>query len=384
MLKLVSGIAVVFIVASLWYVSPILKPFPQPTGLYSIGTQSLYFVDEHRAEEYSSDTEKRAVVVRLWYPSTVDQGARYPYFGNKMPLLQKMLAGFYNIPCWASSLVWRGIMTHAYSDAPLALTHATYSVVLFSHGLLGTPCDAYVGIIENLVSHGYIVAAIDHPYLNILTQYSDGRVVSSSKLDAQFEKMSQQEQREFQSKVIDTYKADMKFVIDQLEQLNNDAHTIFYHRLDLSKMGAMGHSAGGTASIEFCRSDMRCKLAADLDGWYDHIIGNEPLDKPLLLLFGSKSVEVAEPTPEYLKRKEITRQQYFEREEKIAEDKKELCKKPLCSIVIIPGVSHGDFSDEILLKWPLRVWSAADSYKALAMINDYLVKFLDAHLKQGE
>ena len=64
-------------------------------------------------------------------------------------------------------------------------------------------------------------------------------------------------------------------------------------------------------------SDKRCKAAIDLDGWYDHIIGMQPLGKPLLLIFGSKSIEIAEPTADYLKRKEITREQYYEREKSI-------------------------------------------------------------------
>jgi len=383
-LKTVVGVTVGLIVGTLWYVSPIMKPFPKPTGPYSIGTESFYFVDHNRNDTFSSGAEKRSVVVRIWYPSAVQMGEKYPYLGTKMPIFQKGVADFYNIPYWISTLLWRNITTHAYSNAPLAATLNTYPVILFSHGLLGFPSDTYVTIIENLASHGYIVVGIDHPYFNVLTHYPDGRVVTSNDLSAQFQKMRPQEQNEFLSKAIDTYKADMKFVIDQLEKLNNNDQTIFYKRLDLARIGVMGHSAGGTASIEFCRTDNRCKAAADLDGWYDHVIGNEQLKKPLLLMFGSKSIEVSEPTPEYLKRKEITREQYYEREQKIANHKQELCKEPHCSMIIIPDAEHGDFGDDILLKWPLNSWTAIDPYKTLTIINDHIVKFFDTYFKEAQ
>lgn len=269
--KTIICVAAGLIVGTLWYVSPILKPFPKPTGSYSIGTESFYFVDKERNDPFSSDIEKRAVIVRMWYPA-VQAEEKYPYLGTKMPIFQKGIADFYHIPYWVSALLWRNIKTHAYSNAPIATAPKAYPVILFSHGLLGFPSDTYVTIIENLASHGYIVVGIDHPYFNVLTQYPDGRVVTSIDLGNQFQKMRPQEQNEFLTQAIDTYKADMKFVIDQLEKLNNNDQTIFYNRFDLARIGVMGHSAGGTAALGFCRSDNRCKASADLDGWYDHII----------------------------------------------------------------------------------------------------------------
>ena len=363
-----------------WYISPILKPLPLTTGSYSIGTQEFHFFDQQRDELFSSDTEKRSVMVRMWYPSSVQTGRKYQYLGNKMPLFQKMFADEYYIPHWLSALLWRSIATHAYINASLASVYSMYPIILFSHGLLGLPSETYSALIQNLASHGYIVVSIDHPYLNFLTQYPNGKVVSSHYLSTQFSKMRPHEQYEFQSQAINIYKADMKFAIDQLERINQDAKSIFYNRLDLNNIGVMGHSAGGTAAIEFCRIDDRCKAAVDLDGWYDHIIAHEPLKKPLLLIFGSKSIEISEPTPEYLKRKELSREQYFEREQKIADHRKELCSISSASMVVIPGLGH-DFGDGLLLKWPLREWNDVDGYTSLKRINSHLLQFFDQYLR---
>lgn len=373
-------------IVGFYHFFPIIKPFPALNGPYEVGIQTIQLTDQRRTEIYSNNpADKRSLMVQMWYPSAdnlTKKAQKHPYLGPKMPILQKAVAGYYGIPEWMSRLMLNGIATHVYQNAPLSQNQKMYPVILFSHGLLGSiPSDMYVIILEHLASNGYVVLNIDHPYFSGLTLYPDGRIVSSHELNAQFQKMSPEEQKEFQTKAIDIYKADVQFVLNQLNVLNQDPESILYQHLDLNRIGVMGHSAGGTAAIELCRIDNRCKAAIDLDGWYDQAIGHEPIKKPLLLLFGSQSIEVTEPTAEYLARKNITREQYYEREQNIEEHKKELCNDPLCSMVIIPGASHGDFGDEVLFKWPLRPWSAADSYTTIELINQNILKFLDNYLQ---
>jgi len=382
MFKSITLISIALVIGGLWYVSPIFKLFPKPSGPHSVGTIVVELTDINRKETFlGSPDEIRTLVARIFYPSKQgDNFEKYPYLGNKMPYYQKFVASYYHIPECIAKLFLRGIDTHSYINAPVAHEQSAYPVVLFSHGLLGLPSDIHLILLENLASHGYIVVAIDHPYLNALTLFADGRVTSSLSLSEQFNKMSQTEQKEFQTKAIDVYKADMKFVIDELTKLNEDQNSIVYHRLDLNRIAAMGHSAGGTASIEFCRNDNRCKAAIDLDGWYDQVIGKEPINKPLMLMFGSKSLEVSEPTPEYLKRKELTREQYYEREKNIKEHREKLCSIPMCSFVVIPDASHSDFDDEMFIKWPLRSWNEVDAYKTIALINSNIIGFLKKYL----
>lgn len=368
----------------LWYISPILKPFPDLTGKYQIGTNSIAWTDPERIETYASNSnEKRSVMVRFWYPADYTSCAQpYFYLGQKLPYFQKAFAALYNIPEWATTWLFpNNISTHACIDAPIASTKNKYPVILFSHGLGALPSDMYVAILENLASNGYIVVGIDHPYFNLLTLYPNGTVVTSQPFNDQFNNACAQEQQEIQNKAIDIYKADMKFVLDQLALLNNDQTSPFYQKFDLEHIGVMGHSAGGTAAIEFCRIDTRCKAMIDLDGWYDQVIGYEPLTTPMLLLFEQPEEPTEEPTPEYLKRKNLTREEYYECEHTIAEHKKTLCETSTdCSTVIIPGVTHGSFEDAVLLKWPMRSVSASNGYTLLAAINKNILQFFNAHL----
>lgn len=371
------------ITGGLLHWSPIIKPLPQPTGPYDIGITSMYLVDQLRNESYSVQDKQRSLVTHIWYPSSTQGKERCDYLGSKMPFFQKLFASFFSIPQWISSLLWRNVITHTYSDVPIASSVSRYPVILFSHGLGGMPSDSYMTIVENIVSYGYIVIGIDHPYFNLITRYSDGKIISSTELTSQFQHMNVQEQYAFQSKAIDVYIDDMRFVIDQVALLNNNENSMFYNRFDCNKIGVMGHSAGGTAAIECCRRDKRCKVAIDLDGWYDHVIGNEPIEQPLLLMFGSKSLKVSEPTVDYLAKKEMSREQYYARACNRADHRERLCKSATCEMVIIPHASHGDFGDEILLKWPLRGWRDVEAYTTLSTINGYILKFLAIYLKES-
>ncbi len=373
--KTAVGLISVVLIATVWYISPIMKPFPKPTGPYSVGLKTLALAPAHLADE----KQDRTLVIHTFYPAddTAKTMKKAVYLGDKMPYFQNAMAQYLHVPEWVARLLFRGIKIHAVENAPRY--EKPFPIVLFSHGLLGVPSDMYTVILEDIASHGYIVLAIDHPGFNELTLYRGGSVVSSRELSAQFQKMSPQEQKEFQSRSIETYKADVKFIIDQLVTNLGDLFS-HPHQLDLNRIAVMGHSAGGTAAIEFCRSDARYKAAIDLDGWYDQVIGEKPIGKPLLLMFGSKSLEVSEPTPEYLKRKELTREQYFEREQKISDHRKTLCADTQCQMIVIQGVEHGDFGDAILLKWPLRAWGAADSYVTIRSINQGVIQFLNTNL----
>jgi pimeloyl-ACP methyl ester carboxylesterase len=57
------------------------------------------------------------------------------------------------------------------------------------------------------------------------------------------------------------------FIVDQLGKLNNaDTPERFAGRLDLQRLGLLGHSLGGASIAQFCHDDSRCKAAVDVDG----------------------------------------------------------------------------------------------------------------------
>jgi dienelactone hydrolase len=123
---------------------------------------------------------------------------------------------------------------------------------------------------EDLASHGYIVVAIDHTYASAGTIFPD-HIVSAKEATTNFNVVEPAE-------IITQIMADdSSFVIDQLTEMNEGKpDTNFKNRLDLDKIGAIGHSVGGAVAYNLAINDRRVKAAIDLDG----VVYVTPKDDP--------------------------------------------------------------------------------------------------------
>jgi predicted dienelactone hydrolase len=137
---------------------------------------------------------------------------------------------------------------------------------LFSHGG-GSTGFAYTALVECLVSHGYVVAAIEHTYEAAAVVFPDGRVIPYSEENmrrmqkppgASYDQMVENAMSWIRARD-DVFAADQRFVLDQLVQLNHNNALPFAGQLDLNRVAAVGHSMGGQASIRACQLDDRIK-----------------------------------------------------------------------------------------------------------------------------
>jgi predicted dienelactone hydrolase len=84
----------------------------------------------------------------------------------------------------------------------------------------------------------------------------------------------------------------MSFVLDRLQQLNAaDPSGKFTGRLDLTRVGAFGHSLGGAAAALFCHEDARCKAGIDIDGAPVGAVIQAGIDRPFLFLLSDHTHE---------------------------------------------------------------------------------------------
>jgi hypothetical protein len=250
------------------------NPLPAPTGPHPVGRTSYDWTDPDRAERYSADpSERRRLVVWIWYPARSEGGDPAPY----VP------------PAWAPSAEFigldvAGVRAHSVENAPVAEAPTKFPVLVLSPS--GFPPLMLAALAEELASHGYVVVGVNHTYETAVTVFEDGRVVpmnpaavagalgpQTGSPDVAFKARSD----------VCLYKtADLAFVADQMGRLDNDRSGAFGGRLDLGRLGALGHSFGGNAALEWCRTDERCRAAVNLDGaiWTD--VGRLGLDRPAL------------------------------------------------------------------------------------------------------
>jgi predicted dienelactone hydrolase len=129
------------------------------------------------AEDRSPHSE---LMVYVWYPMEATgkevKGILFPgakeidsAAGVSDSLRAKLFGG--NWPLVVSG----AITSHAVDNAPIAKSPRTFPVVLFSPGAFGTSFQ-YSGAIEDLASHGYIVAAIEHTSEVFGVVFLDGKV----------------------------------------------------------------------------------------------------------------------------------------------------------------------------------------------------------------
>src|SRR5207302_7702132 len=84
---------------------------------------------------------------------------------------------------------------------------------------------------------------------------------------------------------------DMTFALDQVAKLDSDPQSPFFARLDLSHVGAFGHSYGGAAAASACYEDERIQAGIDIDGSPRGKRSTWKLSKPFLLLQSDHGIQ---------------------------------------------------------------------------------------------
>jgi predicted dienelactone hydrolase len=250
-----------------------VRSLPQPTGSFAVGRVAYDWTDSSRREALSDDSEaRRELMVYVWYPSA-PPGPRATRAGylpgadkiDKDPLGQQFKKSHSDI--WPL-IISGAIQTHTFQNAPLAGNGQRFPVILLLHGG-GVPGFAYTSQIEDFVSHGYVVVTIEHPYENGVAVFSDGRVVPLSSTVDIYRKLGSPEAHAWEQGRDDVWAADTSFVIDQLSKLAADKKQAsqFFAKIDLDRLGIVGHSIGGRAAGRACQLDVRIKACANEDGY---------------------------------------------------------------------------------------------------------------------
>ncbi|MFJ2026862.1 alpha/beta hydrolase family protein [Streptomyces sp. NPDC087897] len=281
--------------------------FPEPSGRFPVGTRTLEWSERVARADRKGEplpagsgrrTEPRPLVAQLWYPAghTAPDARRAPYLGRteaEARTVSAALADYSGVPAFLLDGLPRA-RSHAVPGAPVADDGGRFPVVLFSPGLGGvrTQNTAWA---EELASHGYVVAAVDHPYDSAAVVLSDGRTlrtrVTATGDPAKDEALAEGWTR--------ARAADLRAVLTRLERLESGAvEGPLTGRLDTARVAATGHSIGGAAALLAARQDARFDAVVDLDGFPRGPVGGR-FEQPVLAL----TQEIGPDTdPDYLPR----------------------------------------------------------------------------------
>jgi dienelactone hydrolase len=349
---------------------------PAPTGKLAIGRTTFYWTDNARDEPATEDPQdKRELRVDVWYPAAADAMAPKAAYCPDLAAIKSRLG--------LEAVAMGNIETHTLVDPPLAKSQPRYPVILFSPGL-GNNGVYYTALVEELVSHGYVVATLDHPFQSAAIAYPDGRLVGVQQPNKELLASGDREQiyQEYRSRVA-VRADDLRFVLDQFTRLNaGGLDDRFADRLDLDRVGVIGHSIGGVAAPEACMRDARFKAAVNMDGHANSLAilpdehGAGPR-QPLLELTDAPSAKP--PTDQQLAQWKITRADFERNVETQAQRANDLMRTIGGGSyrVTIPGATHQSFSDTVL-------WVAADPkphHRRVQIMRDYVRALFDKHLR---
>jgi dienelactone hydrolase len=355
---------------------------PSPTGKHKVGRMSIQLTDQNRLEAYSPEKEdkRRELVIWIWYPAEpISDSKRAIYLPGKWSegdFVYGVKLGTTNFEC------------HSFENAPMASFQSIYPVIIFSQA--GFSVLSYSAIIEEIASHGYIIVGINHTYDAPVTAFSDGRVIRASPKFMEginSRAGSIEESFRFRAAVADYKTADIKFVVDQLEDIINKRSSVLAGRLDLTRLGVFGHSLGGNAALEFCRKDDRCKVAINLDGANWNEVGKVGLRKPAMII-AAEHPEFSLPCDEMVIAKVFPSTEWCEEERLLVSEGWQIIidqATPGYALTIL-GAKHTNFADIQFADLPPDspfqvVMGAAKPELIWRITSDYLLAMFDTYLK---
>ncbi|MGH3202748.1 MAG: hypothetical protein ACRDOA_05820 [Streptosporangiaceae bacterium] len=146
---------------------------PEPTGPRPVGTTSLWLTDVSRPDPWAAGVSARELMVSVWYPATASDGQTAQYMTPAESELQLTSRDITGVPPDALSAV----RTNAVTDATPEGRQRALPLVVLSPGFTNAR-SALTALAEDLASHGYVAAGIDHTYESFATAFPDGRVTT--------------------------------------------------------------------------------------------------------------------------------------------------------------------------------------------------------------
>ncbi len=250
-----------------------VNTIPKLTGPYAIGTDTYELTDTLRPEIYGNQPGNlRRIKIQVWYPAdSVDGGTLTKWMsdGKKATSGIPYMFGFpLNILNYTAL-----IDSNSYSGVPISQKEKNYPVVIISHGWTGF-MNLHSDIAEMLASHGFIAISINHTYGAVVSVFDDGEVIYAD-YNALPDRETVDNFDEYSQTLVNTYALDDQLVLDYLEKYPSDIK-VLENRIDMNRIGLLGHSTGGGGVVQTAIVDDRVKAVFGLDAWV------EPIEKSIL------------------------------------------------------------------------------------------------------
>lgn len=341
---------------------------PAPTGSYPVGRTLFDWTDHSRTDPVAPRPGlPRELSVWLWYPATREAASHpAPYTPGNWEQLH--LAGLAGLGESSFDAV------HDHSLDATGVAAGRFPVVVLEPGL-GLAAPQYTTLAENLAGHGYLVAGVTPTYSANLTVIH-GQVVHSTPAGDPpvFDSPDDARAAAVGDRLVAVWADDAHFAATQVAALDHTGPLAGH--VDATRTAYIGHSFGGAASLEACRTDAHCAGAADLDGAQFGPVVHTGLSKPMMIIASQDSCVIGTCDPANTS----------EREDLAAARTLLAASTGPTWCYQIDGTQHFNFSDYAVyyLAAPVRhqvPLGPIDGDLGLTITNAYLTAFLDRTVK---
>lgn len=313
---------------------------PRPTGGAGVGTVVAHLVDAERPDPKRRDGGPREIMVQAWYPAAEGDEAGPAAYAPLYPFLRR-------VEGWSRP------------DVPAAHDAGRLYPVILCPGR-GVARHYYTSIAEDLASHGHLVVGIDSPHTGRV-RYPDGREVmpdpdyrpSFELITGPYEKVD-----EFFEEPATAGAADVAMTLAWLAALEPGMPGgRLAGRIDLERLGALGHSLGGRICGQAVGADPRFVAYATMEGVPPRDVRYGGMDAAVMQLITSGLPDMAMPNIESLippRRNDVY-------------------------VVTLLDFGHNSITD-LPLVWPGDYDYGVGPVSALARIRSLLTTFFDHHL----
>ena len=347
---------------------------PAPSGPYAVGRRFEVWTDSARRDPVDS-TRSREVPVWIWYPAeSSGSAAGGPVLPSEWRERRTATLAMKLGPDVARAV--GSLRVHARALAPFARSARRRPVLLFTPGL-GWLASDYSVMLEELASHGYVVVGIASPGFADVVRFPDGHEVGRTLGIG--EKIGTEQAH---------VQADAAFALRRVRALALDAASFLRGHIDLARIGAFGHSLGGTTALVLAAHDTGLRAAVNVDG---DPMGDVAAIRPTqpLLLVSSENPTIAEAPPGKPARFiELTRQGLERSEQRRTNDWLGIASRAREAYrARIVGTHHLNFEDAALassrLVTPEQRWMRVgpiDGARGLVVTTELVRAFFDCTL----
>jgi dienelactone hydrolase len=318
-----------------------------------VGVTSLYLKDTSRPDPWVPTVPYRELMVSVFYPTTSSNGPTKQYM---TPQESELNLARQNIPGLPLD-IFSKVRTNAVVDAkPVGRKHSLPLVVL-SPGWT-QPRATLTTWAEDLASHGYAVAVIDHTYENRAQTFPDGHVTECAAC------AFDDDEATFWPKFYEVRTADTSFVLDEL--LSRHSKWRGSSLIDPERIGMTGHSAGGAETTHAMLADPRIRAGANVDGsQHAPMSGATTLSRPFMFV-GTMDEYVPGQMGPY--------------------DDWEIDWQHLSGWkrwIMVSGTAHASFTDlgPIAAQLGVPLGNTIDAYRAIDITRAYVRAFFDQTLR---